>query len=527
MGFISITQIILSLLLLYRTFNCKDIFASYKQLEGLMELQKVMLDHVRNVTHDEYSKTKQLKELLTALENEIKNITDREVYAGNPINQLLIVKVLTKDKARMQEYIDRKEGIFDNLEKQFNFPDDSDYLGVVDGIFRLQDTYAISSYELGSGNLSKKYSNRPLTAAEYFEVGFNAYSNEDFYHALDWFNASIKELEREAIPTIDLKLILDYISFTTFKQGNIGHALNTTNELLSRDPNHERAKINKEFFENKIAEIMSSKSDYDLEKVLHQVSNERPQDGLQEKQDYETLCRGEGLMLDESRLSKLMCRYRDNNKPELRLQPIKEEEVFDEPKIVMYHEVLTDKDIDALKRKSEPYLERALIHNPLTSKLEPAQYRISKLCWLKDEDHPAVAKLSRLMVNLMNLTVSSAEMLQVQNYGVGGHYEPHYDFSRRSENSIFADGNRVATWLTYLTDVEKGGSTVFTPVHARVLPRKGSAVTWFNMFRSGYGDYRTRHAACPVLFGTKWVANRWLHEHGQEFIRGCSTDPML
>jgi len=32
---------------------------------------------------------------------------------------------------------------------------------------------------------------------------------------------------------------------------------------------------------------------------------------------------------------------------------------------------------------------------------------------------------------------------------------------------------------------------------------------------------RTRHAACPVLTGFKWVANKWFHEVSQEQIRPC------
>jgi hypothetical protein len=32
--------------------------------------------------------------------------------------------------------------------------------------------------------------------------------------------------------------------------------------------------------------------------------------------------------------------------------------------------------------------------------------------------------------------------------------------------------------------------------------------------------------ACPVLIGNKWVANKWIHERGQEFRRPCSLDPM-
>ena len=33
---------------------------------------------------------------------------------------------------------------------------------------------------------------------------------------------------------------------------------------------------------------------------------------------------------------------------------------------------------------------------------------------------------------------------------------------------------------------------------------QGDAVFWHNMLRSGEGDFRTRHAGCPVLKGWKW-----------------------
>lgn len=41
------------------------------------------------------------------------------------------------------------------------------------------------------------------------------------------------------------------------------------------------------------------------------------------------------------------------------------------------------------------------------------------------------------------------------------------------------------------------------------------------MLRSGEGDLRTRHAACPVLLGIKWVSNKWIHEKGQDVYRPC------
>ena len=33
---------------------------------------------------------------------------------------------------------------------------------------------------------------------------------------------------------------------------------------------------------------------------------------------------------------------------------------------------------------------------------------------------------------------------------------------------------------------------------------KGSAIFWWNLKKSGEGDYLTKHAGCPVLVGSKW-----------------------
>ncbi|CAF1573558.1 unnamed protein product, partial [Adineta steineri] len=149
--------------------------------------------------------------------------------------------------------------------------------------------------------------------------------------------------------------------------------------------------------------------------------------------------------------------------------------------------------------------------------------------WLRNEDSSVVSRLSRLIEAVTNLSMRTAEDLQIANYGVGGHYEPHYDFARKSEKDAFLGlgaGNRIATWLTYLSDVEQGGATVFPVVGGHLKPKKGSAAFWYNLYASGEGDYNTRHAACPVLIGNKWVANKWIHERGQEFRRPCLLDPM-
>jgi prolyl 4-hydroxylase len=55
-----------------------------------------------------------------------------------------------------------------------------------------------------------------------------------------------------------------------------------------------------------------------------------------------------------------------------------------------------------------------------------------------------------------------------------------------------------------MSDVLIGGDTVFVDLNIGVAPRKGSAVFWYNLYASGRGDNRTKHASCPVLIGSKW-----------------------
>lgn len=62
--------------------------------------------------------------------------------------------------------------------------------------------------------------------------------------------------------------------------------------------------------------------------------------------------------------------------------------------------------------------------------MEFADYRISKSAWLKEHEDVVVANVAKRVEVMTGLTTETAEELQVVNYGVGGHYDPHYDFAR-------------------------------------------------------------------------------------------------
>jgi len=73
---------------------------------------------------------------------------------------------------------------------------------------------------------------------------------------------------------------------------------------------------------------------------------------------------------------------------------------------------------------------------------------------------------------------------------------------KRRRDSYFY--SRYNFYFLQLNDVQAGGRTVFPRIGAGVVPVKGSAVFWYNLFESGDPDKLTLHGACPVLYGTKW-----------------------
>ena len=77
--------------------------------------------------------------------------------------------------------------------------------------------------------------------------------------------------------------------------------------------------------------------------------------------------------------------------------------------------------------------------------------------------------------------------------------------------------------LSFLFQVPKGGYTAFPRLGVSVEPIRGSAVFWHNIKRSGRSDMHMLHGGCPVLVGSKWVANKWVREWANAFKRKCMT----
>nr|XP_033798197.1 prolyl 4-hydroxylase subunit alpha-1-like [Geotrypetes seraphini] len=510
-----------------------DFFTSIGQMADLINTEKYLVTSLKDYILAEESKLEQIKKWANKLDQLTATATkDPEEYLGHPVNAFKLMKRLNTDWSELENLVlkDMSEGFISNLtlQRQY-FPTDEDQTGAAKALLRLQDTYNLDTNTISRGNLPGVKYDSFLTAEDCFELGKIAYSEADYYHTELWMDQALQQLDDDEESSIDKVSVLDYLSYAVYQQGDLDKALELTKKLLLLDPEHQRANGNLKYFQYVMSKEDSNHSSMEEghPKEGSKTKKKGPSvDHLPERKKYEMLCRGEGVKMTPRRQKKLFCRYFNGNRnPRYVLGPVKQEDEWDRPRIVRFHDIITDEEITRIKELAKPRLRRATISNPITGVLETAHYRISKSAWLSGYEHPVVERVNQRIQDLTGLDVSTAEELQIANYGVGGQYEPHFDFGRKDEPDAFKElgtGNRIATWLFYMSDVAAGGATVFPEVGAAVWPRKGTSVFWYNLFKSGEGDYSTRHAACPVLVGNKWVSNKWIHERGQEFRRPCS-----
>ncbi|NXO25703.1 P4HA3 hydroxylase, partial [Cisticola juncidis] len=481
---------------------------------------------LRSYLRDESSRLRRLRrfyEKVQALHQ------DPEASVDNPLLAFSLIKRLHSDWPNII-YSDEATGNAQALhaglwEVERELPGSEDLAGAARALMRLQDVYALSVKGLAGGVFQRAghpplYSpgrRAPLSADDCFHVGKVAYDTGDYYHSIAWLEEAVSlfrlsygswNLEDRS----SLEDALDHLAFSYFMAGNISHALSLSMEFLRYDPSNQRVSRN-------------------VAKYKKLLETGTGTDGMPRAPP--PLCPLHTLLWSFSpqaapeQLLHLSCSYETNSSPYLLLQPAKKEMVQIQPYVALYHDFITDAEAETIKGLAGPWLQRSVVASG--EKQQKAEYRISKSAWLKDTADPVVRALDGRIaaVTGLDLRPPYAEYLQVVNYGLGGHYEPHFDHATSMKSPLYRmkSGNRIATVMIYLSAVEAGGSTAFIYANFSVPVVKNAALFWWNLRRNGNGDGDTLHAGCPVLAGDKWVANKWIHEHGQEFRRPCSANP--
>lgn len=133
--------------------------------------------------------------------------------------------------------------------------------------------------------------------------------------------------------------------------------------------------------------------------------------------------------------------------------------------------------------------------------------------------------------HILGVPLQTMEEPQIVRYKGGEEFSWHYD--EVPPPQLSNGGQRVATLLVYLTDVEssRGGGTTFRDLKESSTssaplakqPQRGSALLFFPSFADGTPDDRTLHKS-EVLNGdnsdedNKWIVQMWTHQRDYQAV---------
>jgi prolyl 4-hydroxylase len=186
------------------------------------------------------------------------------------------------------------------------------------------------------------------------------------------------------------------------------------------------------------------------------------------------------------------------------------------PRVILFGDLLSEEECDQLIELSRGKVARSSVVNATTGSYDVHPHRTSAGTHFARGENELIRRIEARIAELVEIPVERGEPLQILHYQPGGEYKPHFDYfdpaQPGNEAVLKHGGQRVATLVLYLNDVEAGGSTVFPEVGLDVLPRRGHAVYFAYTTEEGQLDKRSLHGGSPVGAGEKWIATKWFRQ---------------
>lgn len=138
--------------------------------------------------------------------------------------------------------------------------------------------------------------------------------------------------------------------------------------------------------------------------------------------------------------------------------------------------------------------------------------RTSDTSWCDERcmKNPHIRRVHYKTEKMFNIPLINAEYMQILRYKENQKYDEHHD---QNSPRASAWGPRTYTALFYLCDNFTGGETYFPSLDIKITPKTGDVLVWPSVIdHDTYKrDNRTYHASLPVITGTKYAANFWVH----------------
>ncbi|XP_062106734.1 probable prolyl 4-hydroxylase 7 [Humulus lupulus] len=198
------------------------------------------------------------------------------------------------------------------------------------------------------------------------------------------------------------------------------------------------------------------------------------------------------------------------------------------PRAFLYKGFLSEEECDHLINLAKDKLEKSMVADNESGKSIMSEVRTSSGMFLQKSQDKIVADIEARIAAWTFLPQENGESMQILHYENGEKYEPHFDYFHDKANQELG-GHRVATVLMYLSNIAKGGETIFPNSEGKltqpkddslsecakngyaVKPYKGDALLFFSLHPDSTTDPSSLHGSCPVIEGEKWSATKWIH----------------
>jgi prolyl 4-hydroxylase len=190
--------------------------------------------------------------------------------------------------------------------------------------------------------------------------------------------------------------------------------------------------------------------------------------------------------------------------------------VLKKPQVILLGNVLSEEECDAIIAHCGSRYTRSTVTAEADGASVVHEGRTSEMAFIQRGEAEVAERIDQRLAALAHWSPECSEPFQLQKYGKTQEYRPHFDWldpdSAGHRSHLARGGQRLATFILYLCDVEQGGGTVFPALGLEVFPKKGNALWFLNTDSNHQPDQQTLHGGAPVVSGTKIIANKWLRQ---------------
>ncbi|RHN41921.1 putative procollagen-proline dioxygenase [Medicago truncatula] len=196
--------------------------------------------------------------------------------------------------------------------------------------------------------------------------------------------------------------------------------------------------------------------------------------------------------------------------------------------MLLYILIVAKEECEHLINIAKPDVQKSTVVDDTTGKSVNSSARTSSGTFIDRGYDKILSDIEKRIADFTFIPVEHGEDVNILHYEVGQKYDFHTDYFEDEVNTKHG-GERIATMLMYLSDVEEGGETVFPSAKGNfssvpwwnelsdcgkkglsIKPKMGNAILFWGMKPDATVDPLSVHGACPVIKGDKWSCTKWM-----------------